>query len=251
MAIRGHEYSFHVDSKDADDESASDKESSGSPVRKISSRKDQGHGDIEEILHGPIDVEHPRWDETFKNDIHKWIERLHEDSRGFEIGTFNYSILPTLMKEQSVKFIQQALEAVCKDRSIALGIKAHLMDDLMFRYRESIVHVDFLLKIERDGTPMTFNHYLNDNLQNCRQKRVTSTVTPMIVSSLPNVKAADYHLVTGPMAPMNLLSASWVNSLSNEKPAEIAGEDPGTQQKRRRLGKEIDDLEAGKKVLSS
>ncbi|KAJ5116023.1 hypothetical protein N7456_000371 [Penicillium angulare] len=307
MAIRGHKYLFQVDQKN-DDESASDKENNGSSVNKVSSRKDKGHSDVEEILHDPIDVERP-----VSGGIHKWIQTIHEESRGFEIGTFNYSLLSTLMKEQSSKwpaitqgyisdmismvhrFIQRALDVVCKDKNIAMGIMANLMDDLMYRYQESIVHVDFLLRIERDGTPMTLNHYLNDNLQKCRQKRVTSTLSPMIVSSLPNVKvvrlsdimqqnhmsnekhaandihdilqsyykvarkrfvdavcmqAADYHLVTGPMAPMNLLSVSWVNSLSNEKLAEIAGEDPKTQRKRRQLLKEVNDLEAGRKVLS-
>lgn len=65
------------------------------------------------------------------------------------------------------------------------------------------------------------------------------------------MQAADYHLVTGPQAPMNLLSSFWVNSLTNEQLEEVAGEDMKTKLKRRQLSKQIDDLEAGRKVLLS
>lgn len=65
------------------------------------------------------------------------------------------------------------------------------------------------------------------------------------------MQAADYHLVTGPQAPMNLLSSFWVNGLTNEQLEEVAGEDLKTKLKRRQLSKQIDDLEAGRKVLLS
>lgn len=63
------------------------------------------------------------------------------------------------------------------------------------------------------------------------------------------MQAADYHLVTGPVAPMGLFSPSWVNSLSNNQLEEIAGEDLATKRKRRQLRKKIEELEAGRKVL--
>lgn len=63
------------------------------------------------------------------------------------------------------------------------------------------------------------------------------------------MQAADYHLVTGPEAPMRIFSPSWVNGLSNQKLDEIAGEDPAKKRRRRQLGKEIEDLEAGRQVL--
>jgi hypothetical protein len=54
---------------------------------------------------------------------------------------------------------------------MSTNILTRLWDELTGKYRQAISHVEFLLKVERGGTPMTLNHYLNDNLQKCRQKR--------------------------------------------------------------------------------
>lgn len=117
------------------------------------------------------------------------MDKVYDESRGFEIGTFNFTLLSALMKKQSVKwpflaqgyisdviamvhrFIKKALFAACGDKRMSTNIIARLEDKLTDKYRQAITHVDFLLKIEREGTPMTLNHYLNDNLQKCRQKR--------------------------------------------------------------------------------
>jgi hypothetical protein len=64
------------------------------------------------------------------------------------------------------------------------------------------------------------------------------------------MQAADHFLVSGPAAPMKLFSPSWVNGFSNEKLEEIVGEEPKTKRRRRQLHKEIDELEAGRKVLT-
>lgn len=63
------------------------------------------------------------------------------------------------------------------------------------------------------------------------------------------MQAVDYYLLTGPEAPMKLLSPTWVNSLSNATLEEIAGEEKASKRKRRQLEKKIQDLEAGKKAL--
>lgn len=39
------------------------------------------------------------------------------------------------------------------------------MDDLVKKYKHAMSTVDFLLRIEREGTPTTLNHYFNDNLE--------------------------------------------------------------------------------------
>jgi hypothetical protein len=54
---------------------------------------------------------------------------------------------------------------------MSTNMLTRLWDELTGKYRQAISHVDFLLKVERGGTPMTLNHYLNDNLLKCRQKR--------------------------------------------------------------------------------
>lgn len=63
------------------------------------------------------------------------------------------------------------------------------------------------------------------------------------------MQAADYYLVTGPAAPMELLSPSWVYTLSSEQLEEIAGEEDFVRRKRRQLEKQVKELEAGKRIL--
>ena len=60
---------------------------------------------------------------------------------------------------------------------------------------------------------------------------------------------ANYNLVSAKETPLNLFSPTFVNNMSAEKLAEIAGEDPQTKRKRAMLMKEIQDLEAGRKIL--
>ncbi|OQE16540.1 hypothetical protein PENFLA_c027G00286 [Penicillium flavigenum] len=263
--------------------------------------------DLEEILHASEPVE-----PSFKWGILPWIEEIYSNSWGFEIGTFDHTLLSTLMKKQSVKwpilargyisdiisvvhaFMRKALEVVSKSTQISTNIMSLLMDNLVEKYKQAISTVEFLLRIEREGTPTTLNHYLNDNLEKCRQKRMYSTAAKKtfdvckhgevvrltdlahqhhmsniehtvrdihdILDSYYKVAgkrfldtvcmhAADHYLVTGPEAPMKLLSPSWVNDLSNERLEEIVGEDSALKRRRRQLQKEIEDLEAGMAVL--
>lgn len=118
-----------------------------------------------------------------KDGITTWIGKLYKEAAGFEIGTFNHVLLATLIKKQSAKwpyiawgyisdiitmvhtFIQKALLAASRDNRISVNILSLLMDDLMDKYRQAISVVDFILNIERAGTPMTLNRYLNDNIQ--------------------------------------------------------------------------------------
>ena len=63
------------------------------------------------------------------------------------------------------------------------------------------------------------------------------------------MQASDYHLVTGPNTPLLLFSPSFVQDLTTDQLEEIAGEESGVKRERRALRKEIDDLEAGRKIL--
>lgn len=87
--------------------------------------------------------------------VKEWLMQLYTRSRGFEVGTFNTCLLATSMNKQSSKwpnfalgyiadvvtavhqFIVKALELVCPDKNV----------------------------VERNGTPITVNHYFNQNLQ--------------------------------------------------------------------------------------
>ncbi|KAJ5821933.1 uncharacterized protein N7525_011217 [Penicillium rubens] len=172
--------------------------------------------DREERRNNPSDTEKQQgtlqsrknWDTTqnilpFERGILSWIEEVYSNSRGFEIGKFNPTLLSILMRKQSVKwpilargyisdiisvvhaFIRQALEVVSKNTQISTKIMSLLMDDLVEKYKQAISKVEFLLRIERDGTPLTLNHYFNDNLEKCRQKRMYSTAAK---NSIDNCK---------------------------------------------------------------
>ena len=196
LATRGHQYSFHPDNsdeestaeaEDSESESSGDDESeeteqvstqSTTSQYALMSREVTDCEELQDILHKAVRV-----CLSYKRGISKWIENLYKEARGFEIGTFNHTLLSTLMKKQSAKwpalaqgyisdiiiivhqFIQAVLASVCGDQKIFSSILSLLIDDLLEKYRRAITVVDFLLDMERAGTPMTLNHYLNDNLQ--------------------------------------------------------------------------------------
>ncbi|KAJ9306751.1 hypothetical protein DTO217A2_3738 [Paecilomyces variotii] len=197
MALWGHEYDFAIDKthgSTADPHHTDIKDEDQSDTRKryfLESRKLAVLPDLEDILHleegGSLG--RPRGD-----DIYAWIEKQYRSSRGFEIGTFNCTLLSTVMKQQSRKwksiaygyisdiiimthtFTLKALSLACPDVRVCQNLLSVLMDQLVERYTSAIDKVKFLLFVERSGTPMTLNHYLNDNLEKSRQKRFISDI---------------------------------------------------------------------------
>ena len=115
--------------------------------------------------------------------IAHWLREVYESSRGFELGTFDSSILATTMKAQSTKwaaialgyisdvvtvvhrFVDRVLQSICSDFRIKSELLSVLMDGLLERYQKAIDQVSFLLEVERTGTPMTLNLYFNDTLE--------------------------------------------------------------------------------------
>jgi hypothetical protein len=115
--------------------------------------------------------------------IQKWLREVFMDNRGFELGTFNASILATVMKKQSSKwkdislgfvsdvivlvhrFITKALGCICTDSLVCQALVNTLFDELIQRYQNAIQNANFLLEVENSNIPMTLNHYFNENLQ--------------------------------------------------------------------------------------
>ncbi|KAF7590639.1 hypothetical protein BBP40_002587 [Aspergillus hancockii] len=256
-------------------------------------------------------------DQTFESlpideDILEWLKKLYQTSRGFEIGTFNVSLLATSMKKQSVKwskfargyisdiitvihrFIVKGLEIASVDKRLFGNLLSMMMDDLLTKYQQALNQVDFLLHVERNGTPKTLNHCFNENHQKCHEKRFHTMLKENVYTDVYNnqvirlqdiavqnhmsnseytiqdihdilqsyynvarnrfvdnicIQAADYYLVNGPETPMKLFSPSFVNKLSKDKLAEIAGEDASVRRRRQNLKKEIRELEDGRKIL--
>lgn len=63
------------------------------------------------------------------------------------------------------------------------------------------------------------------------------------------MQAVDHHLITGPAAPIKLFSPEFVSKLDKDQLERIAGEDTSKKRKRQELGREIENLTNGKKIL--
>ncbi|KAL8663077.1 MAG: hypothetical protein Q9168_008154 [Polycauliona sp. 1 TL-2023] len=86
--------------------------------------------------------------------ILEWIEREYKSSRGFELGTFNPSILPTLFQELSMNwgdlagayftnviatvhhFCNTLLTRLCPEERVFTALWSLLIDELLQRYRK-------------------------------------------------------------------------------------------------------------------
>ena len=64
------------------------------------------------------------------------------------------------------------------------------------------------------------------------------------------MQAVDHFLINGPTTPLTLFSPSFVSGLNPDELERIAGEDNVTKRRRHQLRKEIESLEAGKKILT-
>ncbi|OJD16945.1 hypothetical protein AJ78_02927 [Emergomyces pasteurianus Ep9510] len=124
--------------------------------------------ELEDILHGQEVLSAP------SSNIQEWLETTYTNSCGFELGTDTVVIVHT--------FIITAIPSLCADERVRTNLLSNMMDRLIERYRMALEQVLFLLQVERVGTPMTQNHYFNDNLQKCRQKRIYTALESMGVA---------------------------------------------------------------------
>lgn len=141
-------------------------------------RQTLGRTAIDDLLPNTLDVAEPQ-----RGEILDWLRNIHRESRGFEIGTVNPTLLATIMREQSRKwepialgyvadvivlthtFVNDLIHEICPSQRVREGILSLLMDQLCVRYKAAIKHVEFLVEVDLHGTPSTLNHYFNDNLQ--------------------------------------------------------------------------------------
>lgn len=220
--------------------------------------------------------------------ILEWLKDLYHNSRGFELGTFQASILNS-MRKQAVKwetiamgyindvivmihkFIITLLEHICPDNTFRRELMIVLMEKLAVQYRKAIDHVTFLLQIECNEHPCTLNNYFNMTLQNRRKARHEKSEELMshdyhiqeihdILKSYYQIArerfvdcvfkhAAGHCLVFGHDTPLRVFSPRFVSELTKQQLDDIAGEDAGTKRKRKALMKQVEDLENGKKLL--
>lgn len=63
------------------------------------------------------------------------------------------------------RFVTTALDSLYYDDAMKTALFNTLADGLLVPYKGAIEQVQFLLEVERNGIPMTTNHYFNDNLK--------------------------------------------------------------------------------------
>lgn len=158
-----------------DDSSSSEDDSDTSP---LGFREREDPEDLVDIFHPVTSVLYPLDSQDMD-----WLCQVYKSNQGFELGTFNATILATVMTKQSSKwedislgsvsdvivlvhrFIASALVSVCDNANIRNALAGQLSDELTRRYQNAMNSTKFLLKVEKSNVPMTMNHYFNDNLQ--------------------------------------------------------------------------------------
>jgi hypothetical protein len=132
------------------------------------------------------------WEPTDPSDcgILEWIGEEYRKARGFGLATIGPSILPTIWQEQSKNwegltrayvgdivflvhdFAWKALTHVCPDETVRSSLWSLLQEQLIRGYQKAVTHAEFIVEVERFGTPLTTNHYFNENLQKCKTRRL-------------------------------------------------------------------------------
>ncbi|KAG9233414.1 dynamin GTPase [Amylocarpus encephaloides] len=185
----GHTYCFKIHSAGFKVDEPATQDDSKPDVSKLDTRAFKSSGDIVEIISENEALLIP------SGDIMGWLQRAYNSSRGFEIGTINSALLALTWKEQSQKwnsialgyisdvitiahgFVTNLLRHVCPDERVRTRLTSVLMDGLVERYQRAFAQVEFVLQVERSGTPMTLDPYFNDNLEKCRQERMQHSMS--------------------------------------------------------------------------
>ena len=162
-----------VEDNDPEDDDVEDSDEQSYRVRLT-----EPEPELDDILHDDCKAPKPK-----PTGIILWLNQVYKGSRGFELGTFDASILPNIWKKQSAnwndlalgyvndivslvhKYTVTLLSAICDDQHVQSALVSVLMDGLVERYKKSIDHAKFILHVEKLGTPLTANHYFADNLE--------------------------------------------------------------------------------------
>ncbi|KAL4816785.1 P-loop containing nucleoside triphosphate hydrolase protein [Aspergillus spinulosporus] len=180
MMNLGHVYNFRTGTEGSQSLSsrARDRIGGGNEDSMVSTRKVDVTAELNDVLLGPELINHP-----VEEDIYSWLEAEYLGSRGFELGTFNSSLLPTVMKQQSSKWgsialgyisdiitivntcIVSVLTDLCNDGRMSRGLLVIMMDDLQKKYVNAIAHTKFLLENERNDTLISLHPTFLETLQ--------------------------------------------------------------------------------------
>ncbi|KAI1450198.1 P-loop containing nucleoside triphosphate hydrolase protein [Annulohypoxylon stygium] len=189
MSTEGHTRPFESDSES--DESDETKHADPDPDKEELDCLDlEAFLDLEDMF-DPVDLHMPTIGD--EGNIIDYIQEVHEQSRGQELGTFNSALVATMFKEQSKKwkpitlsymtqvisaihhFIKNILLLICPDERVREELwNSYLLEELQKSYRRALDNVKLLLEVEHEEDPLTLNHYFNDNLQKSQGDRLVT-----------------------------------------------------------------------------
>lgn len=113
--------------------------------------------------------------------IMKWMEKVYNSSRGYEMGTFDVSLVPFMWKQQTLKwedlalgytsdiistvhtYVRDLLKEICEEDRVRSTLLSVMMDQLIERYKRAMDQTRSILEVEHN--PMTYNHYFAQNLE--------------------------------------------------------------------------------------
>ncbi len=128
--------------------------------------------------------------ERTKDSIMDWVTYKYNRSKGFEIGTTNPSLMPSLFAEQSRAwgfhaqnhvtkvirkihhFNHEVLRYCCNDDALCERLWNKLLQPLLPSYEKALQQASFLVEIERYGNLITMNHYFAENVRKAREARL-------------------------------------------------------------------------------
>lgn len=169
-----------------------------SPIR--TPDHDTGHSSTEPSISEAESPEYPELQgimaqteavpEPAKDSIMEWVTYRYNRSKGFEIGTTNPSLMPSLFAEQSrawgyyaqnhvMKVIRKihhfnhkVLQYCCNDDALCERLWDKLLQPLLPSYEKALQQTSFLVEIERHGNLMTMNHYFAENVRKAQEARL-------------------------------------------------------------------------------
>jgi len=181
---KGHKREFQ---KEVNNDSADPVESTFTPI------DPEDYPEIRDVLAEPYECEDP-----LNECIMEHIEQEFKRGRGRELGTVPGTLLATTFKEQTQKweplvlshvsnailavhyFIWELLKIVCPEKTVRDELlDAVLLDEVRAAYQRAMDHARFLLHVEREGCPMTLNHYFTANLEKGRVDRLIELIQLM------------------------------------------------------------------------
>ncbi|KAI2637027.1 P-loop containing nucleoside triphosphate hydrolase protein [Hypomontagnella submonticulosa] len=230
----GHTRAFASDST-VDDEEKSLTTSPGADLL-LEFEEYDSYPELEEIF-DPVDAEMP--DLSGQEQIMDYIEGVYRESRGQELGTFGSALVSTMFKEQTKKwrpitlsfmsqvvsavhhFISEVIKEVCPDERVREELwNGYLLEELQKSYRRAMDNAKFLLNIEREGIPLTQNHYFNDTLQKAQSGRLVTAMERLGMEKHLNIRDESSDIVrqqSGVFIPREQLGSISLNLANSDQ----------------------------------